>query len=262
MNVEQLEKRLEEKIADYDHEIERLKAVTAVQNLMAAYESVHITPEEIWKTSELFALWRPDCSVEVSLQGCIVGPDNIREYWSNMKAYSIKGAAFWHAVTTPLVQVAGNGMTAKAIFKSPGFECGMELQKGRPPFNTWCFGNYAMDFIKNPETGEWKIWHMHWYRQTRNDYDKNFIDFAQYEHDNPPKLRPKEGNYEVHPTVFHRCLSVTEDTHPFPCAPQPYYDYDGDFNSWQYGDEAMQKRYGVEVPDYRKLYNANYPERV
>ena len=103
---------------------------------------------------------------------------------------------------------------------------------------------------------------MHWFRLVRNDYDKSFTDFAQFEHDNPPPKRPKEGNFEVHPTVFHRSLSVTEDTHPFPIDPKPYQDYDGNFNSWQYGDKEMQAKYGVKIPDYEKLYNVNFPECV
>jgi len=262
MSIESLEKKLEAKITEYDMEIERLKAIQKIKNCMGRYEVVHITPEEIWKTPEVFALWRPDCTVEVSLQGLIRGPGDIKEYWTAMKAYSIKGTAFYHSLATPIVEVAGNCKTAKATWMTPGFECGIELQKDRPAFDCWCYGKYALDFIKNPETGEWKIWHMHYYRLSRNAYDKSFTEFAQFEHDNPPPQRPQEGDYTAYPTVFHRPLSVTEDTHPFPVDPKPYFDYDGNFNDWQYGDEAMHKKYGVVIPDYAKLYNDNYPERI
>jgi len=261
MSEERLTKLLEEKIAQYDLEIERLRAINQIQNLMGRYEVVHLTPEEIVNTWKLFANWRQDCSVEVSLQGASFGPENIKIYWESMKYHSIKATAFFHALASPIIEVAGNGMTAKATWMSPGFECAMELQEGRPPFAAWCFGKYAMDFIKNPDTGEWAIWHMHWFRLARNDYDKDFVAFAQYEHDNPPPKRPQEGNYEAHPYVFHRPLSVTEDTHPFPVDPKPYYDYDGNFR-WQYGGEEMEKKYGVVHPSYEKLYNVNYPETV
>jgi hypothetical protein len=252
---------LKEMIASQGHEMKRLKAINDVQNLMGRYEVVHITPNEIGQTSELFALWRDDCSVEVSTAGAIFGPKNIREYWSSMVADSIKATAFFHTLASPIIQIAGNGMTAKATWASPGFECALELKKGRPPFAAWCWGKYGMDFIKNPKTGEWKIWHMHWFRMARNDYDKDFIKFAQYEHDNPQKPSPKEGNYEAQPTVFHRPLSVTEDTHPFPVDPEPYTDYDGDFR-WPYGGKKLEEKYGVKYPAYEKFYNVNYPSRV
>jgi ketosteroid isomerase-like protein len=252
---------LKEMIASQNHEMKRLKAINDVQNLMGRYEVVHITPNEIGQTSELFALWREDCSVEVSDGGVIFGPKNIREYWRAMVAYSIKATAFFHTLASPVIQVAGNGMTAKATWASPGFECGLELKQGEPPFAKWCWGRYAMDFIKNPKTGEWKIWHMHWFRMMRNDYHKDFVEFAQYEHDNPPQSRPKEGNYEAMPTVFHRPLSVTEDTHPFPIDPEPYTDYDGDFR-WPYGGREFEEKYGVTYPAYEKFYNVNYPGRV
>ena len=140
--------KLEEIIIRQQLEIERLKAVSEVQNVMGRYEVIHMTPDEIGKTSELFALWRKDCSVEVSLQGAIFGPENIKEYWGVMKAHSIKGAAFFHTLATPIIEVAGNCMTAKAIWASPGFECAIELQKGRSPFNAWCWENMQWILLK------------------------------------------------------------------------------------------------------------------
>lgn len=261
MNTELLESVLKEKIAKYDLELDRLKAVTEIQNLMGRYECVHLTPEEIWRTPDLFALWRPDCTVEVSLQGLIHGPEDITKYWKSMKAHSIKATAFFHPLCTPVIQVAGDCKTAKATWVSNGFECATELQEGRPAFNMWCMGKYALDFIRHPETGEWKIWHFHWFRLSRNDYDKSFTDYAQFIHDHPMPARPPEDDYEVLPYVYHRTLSITEDTHPFPVDPQPYEIYDGNFN-WQYGDEQMQKRYGVELKPYEKIYNVNYPEVI
>jgi hypothetical protein len=252
---------LKQMIASQNQEMKRLKAINDVQNLMGRYETVHITPEEIGQTAELFALWREDCSVEVSDGGVIYGPKYIREYWNAMVADSIKATAFFHTLATPIIQIAGNCMTAKATWASPGFECGLELKKGDSPFAKWCWGKYAMDFIKNPKTDEWKIWHMHWFRTVRNDYDKDFVEFAQYEHDNPPKKMAKEGNYEAKPTVFFRPLSVTEDTHPFPIDPKPYTDYDGDFR-WPYGGKEYEEKYGVKYPAYEKYYNVNYPSKV
>jgi len=131
---------LKQMIVSQDQEMKRLKAINDVQNLMGHYETVHITPEEIGKTAELFAVWRQDCSVEVSDGGVIFGPENIRVYWNAMVADSIKATAFFHTLATPIIQIAGNCMTAKATWASPGFESGLELKKGDAPFAKWGWG--------------------------------------------------------------------------------------------------------------------------
>jgi hypothetical protein len=98
---------------------------------MGLYETVHITPAEIWRTPEIFALWRDDCSVEVSDWGCFFGPDAITGFWEAMKADELKGGIFWHAVTTPVIEVAGDGKTAKVVWFSPGFETMPPFERGK-----------------------------------------------------------------------------------------------------------------------------------
>jgi hypothetical protein len=49
-----------------------------------------------------------------------------------------------HCLTSPVIQVAKDGKTAKAIWFSPGVEG-----------NQWAYGKYAIDFVK--EDGQWKI---------------------------------------------------------------------------------------------------------
>jgi len=244
-------------------EIDRLKAVQEIKNCMAHYETVHIQPGEIWKTPECFALWRPDVSCEVSDWGCFFGPEAVEKFWKAQKADELRGGIFFHSLCTPAIQVAGNCKTAKATWHTVGFET-------MPPFDFeevkeyscfWCFGKYGIDFIRNPDTGEWKIWHFKYFRIIRNRYETNWYDDAKNTLIGVPS---KDEDFEVtgrKPSVFHRPYRGDIVQHPFPIDPKPYYDYDGDFR-WIFGGEEYEKKYDVSYPLYEKFYNANYPERV
>lgn len=65
------------------------------------------------------------------------------------------GALLMHSLTTPLVEVAGDGKTAQAMWYSLG-----QVTNAGPDgkaSGSWMHERYAVDFIK--EDGEWKIWH-------------------------------------------------------------------------------------------------------
>jgi len=262
LTLEEMEQKLNAKIEEYDLEINRLKAVTEIQNCMGHYEAVHITPWEIHKSHECFAMWREDVSVEVSNGGIVHGPEDVKKYWESMVMDDIKCVAFLHALATPVVQVAGNCKTAKVTWVSPGFEC-VPNGPDRKHMAAWAWDKYGMDFIKNPETNEWKIWHMKWFRLSRNDYHLDFVEFAKKEKEQresgagPNVKPPNTGN--ALPSFFHSPLSLDEITHPFPMDPEPYETYDGDFR-WIFGGREMEEKYGVQYPAYEKYYNKDYPE--
>lgn len=277
----QLEERLNSKIAEYDLQIERLKAVTAVQNCMARYEMFHLVSDEIVRTPECFALWRDDVTIEVSNEGVVYGAKNVENYWKAMAprdGVAKKGCIFFHTLATPCIQVAGDCKTAKVTWASPGFEadCEKNVMTVSDHMAVWCWGKYGMDFIKNPKTGEWKIWHQRWFRTTRNDYHLDFVEFARKEDEakGQPKLPPggpggapaggppMSGSISQKlPTIFHAPLSAEAPHHPFPIDPEPYETYNGDFR-WIYGGPEREKLYGVKYLNYEKYFNVNYPNVV
>ena len=64
------------------------------------------------------------------------------------------------ALTTPLIEIAGVGQTAQAMWYTPGYICGHggPMDPDDAPLDgQWMYERYAIDFIK--EDGEWKIWH-------------------------------------------------------------------------------------------------------
>jgi hypothetical protein len=243
--------------------IRRLEAVTAIQNIMGHYEQLHLNLVETARTGrECFATWREDCSLEISDWGCIFGPEGICAFWESMNPPEKRGAIFYHALATPVMEIAGNGETAKVTWASPGFETmpGFGTPDGQAK-SYWCWGRYGCDFIRNPETGEWRIWHMKWFRTIRNDFYKSWYDDAK----NTLVGSPRKGGGFQHPdkrpSVFHEPYADDKIPHPFPSTPQPYRDYDGDFR-WVFGGEQQEQFYGVSYPAYEKLYNVNYPTRV
>lgn len=65
-----------------------------------------------------------------------------------------------HTLTTPLIEIAGDGQTAQAMWYTPGYICGHggPMDPDDAPLDgQWMYERYAIDFIK--EDGEWKIWH-------------------------------------------------------------------------------------------------------
>jgi len=270
------ESRLEAKIAEYDLQIQRLQAVSAVQNCMGRYECYHLVGTEVGKTPECYALWRDDVTVEVSDGGIVYGSESVKNYWLNFTSMDPGNTSiFFHTLATPCIQVAGDGKTAKATFWSPGFETGCGGAMGG--MDVWCWGKYACDFIKNPETGEWKIWHSHWFRTTRNDYHLSFTEYAKKQDeeaaakaDATPGAAGEETRLPggagkrpvtVLPTVFFSTFSCEHGHHPFPIDPHPYETYDGDFR-WPYGGEEREKRHGVKYQNLEKIYNVNYPNVI
>jgi hypothetical protein len=98
---------------------------------------------------------------------------NNSDYYANRKAvYNFYGegvkkmdktAALWyHMLATPVIVVAGDGQTAKAVWQSFGNVSGANMAQ-------WTEEKYSMDFIK--ENGIWKIWHLRTYVEFYSNFD-------------------------------------------------------------------------------------------
>jgi hypothetical protein len=63
-----------------------------------------------------------------------------------------------HDQSTPIIEVAGDGKTAKGIWYTSGLRNSVVIINGKAEVNGgWFFERYAVDFVK--EDGKWKIWH-------------------------------------------------------------------------------------------------------
>jgi hypothetical protein len=85
------------------------------------------------------------------------------------------GVLWYHTLNSPLIEVAGDGKTAKGIWMSFGTVTGPQ---GASMTAQWTCETYGIDFIK--ENSKWKIWHLrlwvyfytdvdgHWYNTSDN----------------------------------------------------------------------------------------------
>jgi hypothetical protein len=71
-----------------------------------------------------------------------------------------------HTTTTPIIEIAGDGKTAKGIWYSPGLGLSARINGTNVSYGgTFFWEKYGADFIK--ENGVWKIWHLQmWYDWT------------------------------------------------------------------------------------------------
>jgi hypothetical protein len=104
----------------------------------------------MYLTPETFALSMPDVSMEVSDWGKFVGADAIRFQFGEMMKEELTGCMFDHYVATPIIEVAGDGKTARAKFDSPGHETQVDGKGGHKAF--WCWGSYSAEFIVDSGT--------------------------------------------------------------------------------------------------------------
>lgn len=121
-------------------------------------------------------------------------------------------------LTTPMIEVAGDLRTAKAVWWCPG--AGALFREGRDPQAVWIWGMVSVDFVQEDNT--WKIWHLHYFRLIKCDYQKGWVEDTSMIH------RP---NIPVHPlaepTTYHNPYSplcVREAVPPCPSAYETYTD--------------------------------------
>ena len=73
-----------------------------------------------------------------------------------LETYGGVGQMLLHVITTAIIEVADDGLTAKGYWYTPG----MLMQTGDENAQTM-WENYGADFVK--EDGQWRIWHLHMY---------------------------------------------------------------------------------------------------
>jgi hypothetical protein len=68
------------------------------------------------------------------------------------------GQFLMHTLTTPIIEVAGDGKTAKGMWYSPGIFVGATNGSDGKAGGIYFYEKYGVDFIK--EADGWKIWHI------------------------------------------------------------------------------------------------------
>lgn len=219
--------KLEQTNEAYKKEIDDLNAIHEIQNLMGRYVWEHEVQNDPEFIDTKYAD-NPDISWEVAHMGLYRGREAVKEILDEHgpKGGSISpGTMFIHTLTTPVIEIAEDGLTAKGVWKSPGAETITDPQTGKLR-GMWAWTKYACDFIK--EEGEWKILHYHVYRIFMTPADMNYTD--EYEMKfigNATTLLP-EGDVAAQeaskkePTTYDNPFSATYVPELVPAPPEPY----------------------------------------
>ena len=89
-----------------------------------------------------------------------------------------------HTLTTPVIEVAEDGQTAKGIWMSPGY---LTFGSNGQFKSCWSWERYGVDFVK--EDGRWKIWHCRVYNDFLTPYDKGWVEASL---EPPPEIEDAE----------------------------------------------------------------------
>jgi hypothetical protein len=81
------------------------------------------------------------------------------------------GCRFLHTLTPPLIEVAEDRQTAKAVWLSPGY---LTTRADGKLIPCWHWDRYAVDFAR--EEDGWKIWHMWVGQDFSTPYDTSWVD--------------------------------------------------------------------------------------
>jgi hypothetical protein len=141
----------------------RVWAVEQIKDLMSR-RAMYSANEE--RERELDELWvkRPDHQASAAFgrnYGYYVGMDQIRGYYvesHQKKVDALNGMGYMecHAVSSPYVELAEDGMSARGLWYSIGQET--YPKPGETPKALWVNDKIAADFLW--EEGGWKIYHL------------------------------------------------------------------------------------------------------
>jgi len=96
------------------------------------------------RTLSFFALEEPNVSVEVGDRGVYVGRKALETlFQAQFGAAELKGNMLFPFLTTPMIEVAGDGKHAKGTWRSPGVQSVMPKDGKGEPDPIWLFGAYA-----------------------------------------------------------------------------------------------------------------------
>lgn len=219
-------KEMMESVRFLQKELSRTQDILAIQKLMGRYETIH-NPTDMYKTYMLFAE-RPDTRFNIS-GSSVTGYDNIKKQFFEMTEQAnvrgVKGTMYEHPLSTPIIEVAGDGQTAKGTFVSFGHET---MGGGADKLTAmWCHGKYAIDFIKI--NGEWKIWHLQWIRIFRSSFDTSWVD---------QPIEESYGNFYVNGKIIEKDGIYFKPYHTgkifesIPAAPKPYETWTDEEEGW------------------------------
>ena len=189
--------RLEERLDSLKRRVQAAKDRGEVANVFATYQYYHSLIYDGKTVEEIYAQHQPD--VRHDWGGVLEGLDELRRYYVDRPRYN--GKLICHFLANPVIQIAGDGKTAKGYWIAAGHECtpyperpkitgpdgdpvGPRLEGpdkyGIYKFCHWVWNKYGVDFIR--EDGKWRVWHLRTSGMIRTHFSMDWIDFSLQNH--------------------------------------------------------------------------------
>lgn len=215
-------------------DIERKKALLNAMQKLEAYREIQ---NEMGRTVAAFnfrqaeavlshfALEKDGVSVEYCDEGVFRGAENVKSIVREVVGAPVRpGEMLDMQLTTPMIEIADDLLTAKCLWWMPG--AGAIPRDAGDPMAIWAWGQLAVDFAC--VDGVWKIWHLHYFRFIKCDYKKGWVDdTSMINRLNTPL------HAEADACTYHNPYSPTGIREGLPCAPRPYGTYtEADLN-WE-----------------------------
>ena len=164
----------------------------AVENVFSRYMHYHNAYEDERIIDELW--------VKPGTPGIRARYNNVGAYttWESVTAYHRgrprpTGKLLLHYTSTPVIEVAEDGTTAKGLWIMAGLESGLtdpDVAENVPDWvfsggkvgdklvwAHWVWCKYGVDFLR--QDGEWKIWKFRCYELARAPFEENWISFGE-----------------------------------------------------------------------------------
>lgn len=216
---------LEQTISALKHEVERLSAAREIENLKNRYFWL-MGRNRFEECLEFFALKTPGLRLELCDSGVYEGAESVtklyRELHPKFFTMSSPGAMGTFYATSPIIEVAEDGETAKGLWNILG-QFAAPTTPGGKPEAWWHSEKHALDFVK--EDGRWKIWHYRVYYFFSCTFYKSWTDMKEAVFDGfspiklgliPDELLPDK------PTTYHKPYSPEYVIEDVPKIPVPY----------------------------------------
>lgn len=179
-----------------------------------------------WSERELDELWTAehrDTASFGSNTGFYVTLDSIRKWYATRPSGT--GVLQSYPISTGLVELAGDGKTAKGLW----YCIGQETVPGKA---TWITGKVAMDFIK--EGDGWKIWHVVEANDLTGEAGGNYSEGDPYWNPETDPVVKAFGTPDVPVLTHDPNFNWWDD---YPAMPEPYDTWD---DTISYGPEGFE----------------------
>lgn len=205
-----------------------------IKNVINKY-AVYFQRGDVNGIAACFALSQPDVSV-VFGETKVEGAEGVMSFYDTRREIArMPGTIVTHEMTGHAIQVAKDGITARATMFSPGIKGLADVDS-----EISLIGKYFIELIKLDEG--WKIWHLQWILTADGDFKYGWLfqNSAYYVEDIYPALseeiRPGMNNL-VAADAYIDYYKPDEITNLLPEPPQAY-------DSWEaYGSTLNTREY-------------------